>query len=306
MLTLVPTPIGNLKDITFRALEAILRADVILCEDTRVTKKLFNLLKDRFCVFLDSKILESARILESNLDSKEFYFFLDSALWQKQRQFISFHSHNSQDFLINSSPEFFAQNNVIYVSDAGMPSICDPGALLVQYAMAHNIAYDVLPGCCALVTAFGFSGVESQGFIFGGFLPHKQEERRQKLKTLLDSSLPLIVYESPHRILQTLSDLDSSFSECAVFAIKEMTKLHQKSFFGAPKEILKSLADSNAQGEWTLIIKAHTESKLTFSYEEILDLPLPLKLKSKMLSKLSNKDAKAIYKELSQNLSETK
>ncbi len=284
----MPTPIGNLKDITFRGLEAILRADIILCEDTRVAKKLIILLKDRFCDFLNSNIAESARVIES-LDSR-----------QKQRQFISFHSHNQRNFLMDSSPEFFTQNNVIYMSDAGMPSICDPGALLVQYARAHNIAYDVFPGCCALVTAFGFSGIESQGFIFGGFLPHKQKERIYQLQTLLDSNLPLIVYESPHRILQTLNDLDCAFSECVVFAIKEMTKLHQKSFFGTPKEILKSLSDSNAQGEWTLIIKANTESKLSFSYDEILHLPLPLKLKSKLLANLTHKDAKVIYKELSE------
>ena len=150
VLTLIPTPIGNLKDITLRSIEALGRAEVVLCEDTRIAKKLYTLLQGRFAEIINSlRMVSSAISLDSNT-----------------KTFISFHTHNQNDYLASLSPDFFTKE-IIYLSDAGSPSICDPGAALVAYAQTHNLPYEVLPGCCALTTAWAFSGIASQGFVFG-------------------------------------------------------------------------------------------------------------------------------------------
>ena len=144
MLTLVPTPIGNIGDITLRAMEALGSADTLLCEDTRVTKKLIQILKERY-----------------NLTCKE------------NQEFISLHSHNEHHFVQNLSPDFF-EKNVVYASDAGMPGISDPGAVLVRYCIENKISYDVLPGANAVLTSYVASGFNETSFLFFGFLPHKR------------------------------------------------------------------------------------------------------------------------------------
>ena len=298
MLILVPTPIGNLFDITFRGLEALALADIIICEDTRMAKKLLSLLQERFCIqrIFDTPQKSSSqenlsRNPSQNLSSKIL------SLNPANKQFFSFHSHNQDEFIAKLDPCIF-DKNVIYLSDAGMPSICDPGALLVQYAQAHNIAYEVLPGCCAFVLGFAFSGVESQDFVFGGFLPPKQNNRQKKLLELLRYGLPVIVYESPHRILDSLKDMVQVCNDASIFAIKEITKLHQSFVIGSPQDVLSKLQKSNIQGEWVIVICATPKRQLCLCYDEILALPLPPKLKSKLLAQISDKEAKQIYKEL--------
>jgi 16S rRNA (cytidine1402-2'-O)-methyltransferase len=138
MLTLVPTPIGNIADISLRAMDALRDADILLCEDTRVTKKLLHILNERY-----------------NLERKE-------------QNFISLHSHNEQAFIEKTTPEFF-EKNVVYVSDAGMPGISDPGQLLVRYCQDNDVEYDVLPGANALLTAFVASGFVNTQMLFFGF-----------------------------------------------------------------------------------------------------------------------------------------
>ena len=148
MLTLLPAPIGNLLDISLRSLQALAQAQVVLCEDTRVARKLYTLLLDRS---LFGALLDSASL--------------------SQKRFIALHSHNEQELIATFDSEFFAQD-IVYLSDAGMPTISDPGAKLVQWCITHNIPYDVLPGSSALNVCFASSGIESQSFFFGGFLPH--------------------------------------------------------------------------------------------------------------------------------------
>nr|WP_324737406.1 SAM-dependent methyltransferase [Helicobacter sp. 'CLO3_human'] len=240
------------------------------------------------------------------------------------KQFISLHSHNASDFFTrlsgesdtpndsnsqnnssnpnnpnntNNLTDFFAQN-VIYISDAGMPSICDPGAALVAFARAQGIAYDVLPGACALSLAYTFSGVESNAFIFGGFLAQKREARRAQILHLIDSDMPIIAYESPHRLLESLADFALLAPTSHIFAIKEMTKLHQKSFYGTPESLLNELKNANIQGEWALVIIASKAKSLRLDENDILNLTLPTKTTAKLLAKLHDKDAKQIYKEL--------
>lgn len=284
MLTLVPTPIGNLEDVTLRALEAIKSADVILCEDTRVAKKLLELLISR-------NILE----LPNEQNPKEF---VDS------KQIKSFHSHNQDEFLSILSQDFF-NTNVVYLSDAGMPCISDPGAKLVSYAIEHHIAFDVLPGACALNVAFCGSGVESTPFVFVGFLPHKKLERQAKLLQIarlnMGGAYSAICYESPHRILETLQDIAFLLPHTRIAVQKELTKLHQQRYYGTAHEIGTMLEDSVIRGEWVLIldfshILEHKEYSL--EYEEALMLDIPPKIKAKILSKMSGKSIKQCYEEI--------
>ena len=284
VLTLIPTPIGNLKDITLRSIEALGRAEVVLCEDTRIAKKLYTLLQGRFAEIINSlRMVSSAISLDSNT-----------------KTFISFHTHNQNDYLASLSPDFFTKE-IIYLSDAGSPSICDPGAALVAYAQTHNLPYEVLPGCCALTTAWAFSGITSQGFVFGGFLAHKQKDRHIQILHLITSNLPVIVYESPHRLLETLKDLIFLLPDASLFAIKEMTKLHQQHFLGTPTEVLKALHSTNIQGEWVLIIQANTKASLTLYEDDICALPLAPKTKAKLLARLHKTSTKHIYKTLLEN-----
>ena len=258
MLKFVPTPIGNLSDISKRAIEALDEADIIFCEDTRVTKKLLNLLN-----------------IPTN---KTFY---------------SMHSHNESEIISKLDISIF-DKNVVYVSDAGMPGISDPGAKLVKFAQQNNIKYDVLPGANAILTAFVASGFEGE-FTFFGFLAHKGSEREKKLKEVISNDKISILYESPHRIEKLLKELKTLIPERVAFFAKELTKIHQTFI----KDKIKNINLQNTKGEWVVIIdKTEKSDSLTLNYDEILALKLPLKEKAKLLSKISSKSTKEIYNEL--------
>ena len=258
MLKFVPTPIGNLSDISKRAIEALDEADIIFCEDTRVTKKLLNLL---------------------NIDTN--------------KSFYSMHSHNENEIISKLDINIF-EKNVVYVSDAGMPGISDPGSKLIQFVQDNNIKYDVLPGANALLTAFVASGFEGE-FTFFGFLPHKGSEREKKLKEVISSDKIAILYESPHRIGKLLKELKTYIPERLVFFSKELTKMYQTFI----KDKVKNITLSNTKGEWVVIIdKTQKSNTLSLNYDDILTLKLPLKEKAKLLSKISTKSTKEIYNEL--------
>ena len=262
MLSFVPTPIGNLDDISKRALLALQKAEIIFCEDTRVTKKLLNLLNIPL-----------------------------------NKEFISLHSHNEDKVLSKLDPEILKSQECVYVSDAGMPGISDPGSKLVKFAQKHNIPYTVIPGANAALTAFVASGFEGD-FCFHAFLPHKGNERSEKLKEILNSGKIAILYESPHRIEKLLKELKDLAPNREIFLAKELTKMHETFIKGKAKDIELP----NTKGEWVIIIdKAPKSEKLELSYEEIKNLPLPIKEKSKLLAKISEKSAKEIYKELSKD-----
>ena len=304
MLRFIPTPLGNLKDITLRSLEHLATAQVVLCEDTRVAKSLLKNLFDR--LERDSSLLYA--LFFGTLDSSDFAPTLNP----NSKRFISLHSHNQQDFISTLTLDFFTQE-IVYISDAGMPSICDPGALLIQYMQKHNLPYDVLVGGCALSVAFCFSGFDFQGFVFGGFLPHKQKERVNKLQECANATTPTIWYESPHRILDTLNDIARILPATRVFAIKEISKIYQRHFLGSADEILSMLSEKSTkqnatkkcddkilQGEWVIILEpSHNPSQyLKLSQNDIIALEIPPKIKAKMLSNLTGKDTKEIYSNL--------
>lgn len=279
MITLLPTPIGNLGDVSLRMLEALAESEIVLCEDTRVTKKLITL-------------LQKNPIIEKNFPN----IFLN-------KEFYAFHSHNQDEFLKKTSIDFF-KKQVVFLSDAGMPCVNDPGALLVKYAMENNIDYDVLPGSNASILAYCMSGIIDDGFMFGGFLPHKQQARKRVLENFLsqqvalDKELSVMFYESPHRILESLQDICEIDRECYVFAIKEMTKKHQKSFCGEAYKVFETLKQANIQGEWVLILKSQKEFVKTIGLGELEAMDIPPKIKAKLIAKLTNQDAKEIYNNL--------
>lgn len=267
MLTLVPTPIGNIADISLRAMDALQDADVLLCEDTRVTKKLLHLLQERY-----------------NLQRKE-------------QEFISLHSHNEQAFIDQVSPSFF-DANVVYVSDAGMPGISDPGQLLVNYCQQEGIAYDILPGANALLTAFVASGFVNTQMLFFGFLPHKGKERSKALQGALHNGFTTILYEAPHRLEKLLKELGSEVPERRIFCAKELTKRYQRYFHGRPAEVLKEISTSAIKGEWVVVIEEGEARESSLSERDVLDLDLPKKTAAKLISKITGENTKACYQRL--------
>ncbi|SFV49916.1 rRNA small subunit methyltransferase I [hydrothermal vent metagenome] len=269
MLQLVPTPIGNIADITLRAMSVLGEADVLLCEDTRVTKQLLHILKERY-----------------NLQTKP------------NQSFIALHSHNEEEFLKELTPDFFDQN-VVYVSDAGMPCISDPGMKLVAYAQSHDIEYDVLPGANAALTAFAASGFDQTQFCFFGFLPHKGKERLEALQKALGSGYITILYESPHRLKKLLQEIAEKEPMRELFVVKELTKRYQHYYRGDAKEILNQIG-SNIKGEWVVLLQKSKKQKdaITISQEEIIQLDLPKKQKAKLLAKITGKSVKECYSSL--------
>ena len=259
MVTFTPTPIGNLEDISKRALSALENAEIIFCEDTRVTKKLLNL----YNIPLN-------------------------------KTFISMHSHNEDKIISKLNKDDLITKNCVYVSDAGMPGISDPGSKLVQFCQKENIPYTVIPGANAALTAYVASGFEGE-FCFFGFLPHKGKEREEKLLKILQNDKISILYESPHRIEKLIDELKKYAPERVCFLAKELTKVHETFI----KEKAKNIKLENTKGEWVVVIdKGEKSKKLELGYEDILALNLPLKEKSKLLAKISDKSPKEIYKEL--------
>jgi len=274
MLTLIPTPLGNLQDITYRAVLAFEKASLILCEDTRVTKRLFALLHER-------------GILPHRIDA----------------EFLSFNEHNGSERLRQIASRL-AEEEVVYASDAGMPAISDPGQLLVRHCQERGIGYDVLPGPSAVTTAYAASGFPAGRFTFYGFLPHKGRERSEALMTLLRHPFDTVIYEAPHRLQKLLSEIADAEPEREIFAAKEISKKHQRYFRGSASVVLESiLAAGEIRGEWVLILQGVERPERVLHLEEILSLDLPPKVKAKLLSRLSGEETKVWYQRLTQGAS---
>jgi len=266
LLTLVPTPIGNIGDISLRAMEALSTADILLCEDTRVTKKLLNILDTRY-----------------NLERRE-------------QTFISLHSHNETAFVEKLEPSFFEQN-VVYVSDAGMPGISDPGQGLVRYCIDHGVKYDVLPGANAVLTAFVASGFVATKMLFFGFLPHKGAGRSNNLQEALFNGYTTVLYEAPHRLDKLLSELELEVPERRLFLAKELTKKYQTFLHGTASEI-KAQMKREIRGEWVVVIEAGETHHSTMSERDILAFDLPKKVASKIIAKITGESPKACYQRI--------
>ncbi len=247
-------------------MDTLSNADVILCEDTRITKKLLHLLQERY-----------------NLERKE-------------QQFISVHSHNESAFIAKLDPALF-ESNVVYASDAGMPGISDPGQLLVRYCIDHAIAYDVLPGANAVLTAYAASGFVETRMLFFGFLPHKGGDRSKALQQALHNGYTTVLYESPHRLGKLLDELLLEIPDRRLFLAKELTKKFQRYLSGQAYEIIEQLA-GNFRGEWVVVIEAGEMRQSSISEREILAFDLPKKTAAKLISKITGENPKACYQRL--------
>ncbi len=267
MLYFIPTPLGNIEDLTKRAIRYIQIADIVFCEDTRMAKKLLSIIKERFDIEISSK------------------------------EFFSMHSHNEKRILQDLDKKIF-DKTVIYMSDAGMPCISDPGVFLVQYAQKNSISYEVLPGANAAVTSYASSGFEEKEFLFFGFLPHKGNDRKKALSEVLNSGYNTILYESPHRIKKLIEEISSFDANRELFVQKEISKIHHKWYKNSAEKLNELFENENLKGEWVVTIKGKNTENFSLSKNDILEADISPKQKAKLLSKISNKTTKEWYSEL--------
>lgn len=267
MITFIPTPIGNPQDITIRAMKIFEKATLFLCEDTRQTKHLLRLLEERF------------------------------GMAYPEAQFLSFNEHNGKERL-HELGHILQEKEVVYVSDAGMPIISDPGQILVAYAQENQIPYDVLPGASAVTTAYAASGFEEGKFLFYAFLPHKGKERNIALSEAMNNGYNTVLYEAPHRLEKLLGEISALDAQRELFLAKEISKKYQNYYRGTAGSLNEQFKALTIRGEWVVIIRADKSMEKSLSFAEVLTLDLPPKSKAKILAQLSDKSVKEWYNEL--------
>ncbi|MCR2108071.1 16S rRNA (cytidine(1402)-2'-O)-methyltransferase [Campylobacter upsaliensis] len=277
MLYFIPTPIGNLGDISLRSLELLSACEIVFCEDTRVCKHLITLLNERF-----KTCIEPQKIL-------------------------SLHTHNEKKVLEKLDLKLF-EKNVAYLSDAGMPGISDPGFALVQFALKHKLSYEVLPGANAALVALVSSNLCEKEFIFLGFLTNKGKQRQKEIENLLLNPYPTIIYEAPTRILALVQTIAKLEPKRELFVMKEISKKFQTSFRSKAEKLVEELKGANLNGEWVLVVAKSSQnfSSNSLCESDILALDLSLKIKSKLLAKMSGKNSKELYQKLLLSQNEVK
>ena len=231
-LYIVSTPIGNLEDITLRALRVLREVQLIAAEDTRRTKKLLN-------------------------------------AYQIRTPLTSLHDHNELEkssFLISRIGDGV---NVAYVSDAGTPGISDPGYILVNRAIENQINVVPIPGISAVITALSVSGLPMDLFVFNGFLPSRANKRKKFLELLKDESRTMVFYESPNRLVSTLRGIEEILGNREVVVSRELTKVFEEILRGNVRKIIDSLQERVIKGEITLVVAGKDEAPPRFSNEEI-------------------------------------
>ena len=182
-----------------------------------------------------------------------------------------------------------------------MPGVSDPGQLLVRYCVENGVEYDVFPGANALLTAFVASGFVETQMLFFGFLDHKGASRSQGLQKALHNGFTTVLYESPHRLEKLLLEIEEEEPTREIFLAKEISKKYQRYFHGTSSEILSRLA-KNYKGKWVVVIAAASQhNSSAISQKDVLELDLPKKTQSKLISKITGENAKAIYQRLLQN-----
>ena len=234
-LYLVATPIGNLEDITFRAIRILKEVDLIAAEDTRQTLKLLN------------------------------YYKINKPL-------ISYHRHNEevkQEVLIQKLKE---GQNIALVSDAGTPVISDPGEVIVKEALKENIKVIPIPGACALINALIASGLDTKEFSFYGFLSLNKKLRKEKLQEIRKENKTIILYEAPHKLTSTLKDLSEILEDRKIVVARELTKIHEEFLSGTASEILENYKEP--KGEHIILIEGSNIKEETEEQKNIKEMTI--------------------------------
>lgn len=266
-LYLVGTPIGNLEDITLRAIRTLKEVDLIAAEDTRRTGKLLQHL-------------------------------------QVKTPQISYHEHNHNSRSQELIERLEQGTHIALVTDAGMPSISDPGVLLVQVAIAHKIPVIPIPGGTAVISALAASGLTTARFVFEGFLPSKETDRLARLESIRSETRTIVFYEAPHRLLKTLSDLVKTVgNERKIVLARELTKIHEEFWRGNLVDAIALYTDQRQpKGEYTLVLDGAattnivmTESELKLELKQLIDQGLTRSQASRQLAQSSNLSRREIY-----------
>lgn len=266
VLYVVATPIGNLGDLSERAIQVLHQADIVACEDTRHTHRLLQHLGLR-------------------------------------KVTLSVHDHNERDRIEQIAKHLSEGRNIALVSDAGTPLISDPGYPLVNAlrAMGHNVV--PIPGPSALITALSAAGLPTDRFLFEGFLPHKSSGRRERLEPLINETATLVFYESKHRILDTLQLMVDAFgSEREACVARELTKTFETYYHGTLQSILQQLNVDNDQtkGEFVVMVAGNPNPVTGSSYDteklfKLLLVELPPKKAAAVIAELTGENKKELY-----------
>ena len=231
-LYLVPTPIGNLKDITLRALEVLQSVDEIAAEDTRTSLKLLN------------------------------HFNIKKTLF-------SYHKHNEQGKSLDIINKLNNGINIALITDAGTPGISDPGSVIVEKCIEENIEFEVLPGATAITTALVYSGLDTTKFIFRGFLPRENKERNPVIEELKNVRDTIILYEAPHRLLNTLGYINENLGNRKIAVCRELTKLYEEIYRGRISEAIEFFTENRPRGEFVLVIEGKSDEDIKSEREAL-------------------------------------
>jgi 16S rRNA (cytidine1402-2'-O)-methyltransferase len=267
ILYLVGTPIGNLEDMTFRAIATLKQVDLIAAEDTRHTGKLLH------------------------------HFGIETPQ-------TSYHEHNAHKRVPELVEKLQQGMAIALVTDAGMPAISDPGVELVQGCIAAGVRVVPIPVVTAGIAALTASGFATQYFGFDGFLPTDKKERRDRLEILRSETRTMILYEAPHRLLRTLEDLAESFGkERRISVARELTKLHEEFWRGSIEEAIAYFTDHAPKGEFTLVLEgakpsekpAWTEEVILKELQNLIDAGISRSDASRQLAELADLPRRQIY-----------
>lgn len=248
-LYLVATPIGNLEDITLRALRILKQVALVACEDTRQTKKLLQ-------------------------------------HYQIATPTISYHDHNEQERTPQLLARLQNGESIALVSDAGTPMLSDPGHTLVAAAIQAQIPLVALPGASALLTALVCAGLPTETFMFIGFLPAKAGERRKHLKELVDQQTTLIFYEAPHRIIPMLTDALEILGNCNAVVARELTKIYEEFRRGKLATLLEQLQTTPPRGELVVLIDSRSQPIKSVEITS-LDMAITAKMADEQLDRMA-------------------
>lgn len=232
------TPIGNLEDASYRLVRILGEVDLIACEDTRHTRILLN------------------------------HYGIKGAT-------VSYHQHNQKEREGQLISRLLAGDNIALVSDAGTPGISDPGRLLISMAREEGVRVEIVPGPSAFVAALVLSGLDSQAFVFEGFLPARSTQRRKHLERLKVEVRTLVFYESPHRLVALLKDINELWGDRQVAVARELTKIHEEVKGGLVSEVIKHYEENPPRGEISIVVEGarpETPPGLKQVCQEVLDL----------------------------------